>query len=312
MPTIRPLVESDLPQARQIARIAFGTFMGVADLDNFWTDFDYFYPRFDAEHIASFAAEENGTLMGSNFATQWGSVGFFGPLSIHPDHWDGGYAQPLVAAVCAAFDEWRLSHAGLFTFSHSAKHVHLYRKFGFYPRFLTAIMSAPAKAGMLPDYSRYSEMAPPGRKAAEAATYALTDGIYDGLDLRGEIRNVAARNLGDTVLVWDGPSRLAGFAVCHWGPTSEAGADCLFVKFGAVRSGLGAADRFDALLDRCGALAAAVGMKMVLAGVNLAREEAYTQMAARGFRTVFQGVAMHRNNQPGYCRPGAYVLDDWR
>jgi len=25
-----------------------------------------------------------------------------------------------------------------------------------------------------------------------------------------------------------------------------------------------------------------------------------------------QGVTMHRPNEPGYSRPGAFVIDDWR
>ena len=51
----------------------------------------------------------------------------------------------------------------------------------------------------------------------------------------------------------------------------------------------------------------------MLAGVNTAREEAYRQMkASGGFRTVMQGVTMHRDNEPGYSRPGLYILDDWR
>ena len=53
-------------------------------------------------------------------------------------------------------------------------------------------------------------------------------------------------------------------------------------------------------------------MPNVLAGVNLAREEAYRQMLARGFRTMIQGVTMHRPNEPGYSVPGLFVLDDWR
>ena len=132
------------------------------------------------------------------------------------------------------------------------------------------------------------------------------------MDLSAEIRTVAARGLGDTILLWETASRLAGFAICHWGPASEAGAGCCFVKFGAVRPGPGAEQRFARLLDACGELAAAAGMPNVLAGVNLAREEAYRQMAARGFRTEISGVTMHRPNEAGYSRPGVYVLDDWR
>ncbi|HTZ38377.1 MAG TPA: hypothetical protein VMB84_20295 [Stellaceae bacterium] len=311
MPVVRPLAEADLPQVRRVLHRAFGTFLGAADPDNFWPDLDFVRSRAGAENVEGFGVTENGALVGSNFATRWGSVGFFGPLSIAPERWDGGCAQPLVAAVCDAFDRWQVSHAGLFTFPQSTKHVHLYGKFGFHPRFLTAVMARPATSGALPEAARYGELAAAERAQAEAATYELTDAIYEGLDLRGEIRSVAARQLGDTLLLWDG-SRLAGFAVCHIGAGTEAGDGALFVKFGAVRPGPGAAERFAGLLDAAGSLAAAAGMERVTAGVNLAREDAYRQMKGLGFRTGFQGVAMHRGNEPGYCRPDVYALDDWR
>jgi len=314
MATIRPLAERDLPEGQRIMRHAFGTFLGAPDLDTFWTDFDYVYGRFGAEHTVGFAADEDGALAGLNFATRWGSVGFFGPLSIRPDLWNRGIAQPLVAAVSNAFEQWGVTHAGLCTFPHSTKHIWLYQKFGFYPRYLTPIMAVPAAPnGTLdPSVSRYSALPTSERQEAENASRALTDEIYDGLDLRGEIRTVAARNLGDTLLLWDGADRLAGLAVCHWGPASEAGEGCLFVKFGAVRPGSGSDTRFAALLDGCGALAQANGLPHVLAGVNAAREEAYRQMLAGGFRPRFNVVTMHRPNAPGYSRPGLFVLDDWR
>lgn len=312
MVTVRPLSERDLPDAQRIIHSAFGTFLGVPDLENFWFP-PYAHTRFGAEHIASFAAERDGELLGSNFATRWGSVGFFGPLSTRPDLWDAGIGQRLVAAVSDQFQDWGIHHAGLFTFAQSAKHVGLYGKFGFHPRFLTAIMAAPAQpTDTGPRWSRYSELPEPQRTEAETATGELTEQLYEGLDLRAEIRTVFVRQLGDAVLLWDRDSRLAGFAICHCGPKSEAGDGVCFVKFGAVRPGPGAEKRFTALLDACAALAASTGMATIVAGVNTAREEAYRAMVARGFRTQMQGVTMHRPNEPGYSRPGLFVLDDWR
>jgi len=119
MATVRPLAEADLPEAQRIMRTAFGTFLGAPDLENFWTDFDYVYGRHGAEHTVAFAIDADGRLAGSNFATRWGSVGFFGPLSIRPDLWNRGFAQPLVAAVSEAFDSWGVRHAGLCTFPQS-------------------------------------------------------------------------------------------------------------------------------------------------------------------------------------------------
>jgi GNAT superfamily N-acetyltransferase len=313
MPTVRPLAERDLPEAQRIVRTAFGTFFGTPDLEKFWSDLDFVYGRHGAEHTVSFAIDEGGELAGSNFATRWGSVGYFGPLSIRPELWNRGLAQPLVAAVSDAFDTWGTSHSGLCTFSHSTKHIWLYQKFGFYPRFLTALMTQPARQGTeLSGASRYSAYKADDRRAIEAECRSLTGALYDGLDLSGEIRTVAARQLGDTLLLWEAASHLAGFAVCHWGPASEAGADRLYIKFGAVQTGSGASERFAALLDAADALAASVGMKTLAAGVNLAREEAYRQMCARGFRSEAQIVTLHRPNEPGYSRPGVFVLDDWR
>ena len=135
--------------------------------------------------------------------------------------------------------------------------------------------------------------------------------VYAGLDLTDEIRATQARDLGDTVLI-EGPRGVAAFAVCHYGPKSEAGAGYCFVKFGAVREGAAAEKDYARLLHACEALGGVVGMTNVLAGANMAREEAYRHLVARGYRTEIQGVGMHRDNDPGYCRPGAYVIDDWR
>src|SRR5438094_7284651 len=203
MVVVRALAERDLPEAQRIIHRAFGTFLGVPDFEKFWFP-PYAHTRFGAEHIASLAAEQDGKLAGSNFATNWGSVGFFGPLTTRPDLWDAGIGQRLVAAACDALEGWGIRHAGLFTFAQSAKHVGLYGKFGFHPRFLTAIMAQPAQPPGNTGSSRYSELPKGQRAEVEDATRELSDELYAGLDLRAEIRTVAARNVGDTVLLLDG------------------------------------------------------------------------------------------------------------
>jgi enoyl-CoA hydratase/carnithine racemase len=93
---IRQLTEADLPAARRIVCSSFGTFLGASDPENFWADRDYVYGRFGAEHVATFGAELNGELVGSNFATRWGSVGFLGPISVRPDRQALGIAKGLI------------------------------------------------------------------------------------------------------------------------------------------------------------------------------------------------------------------------
>jgi len=137
------------------------------------------------------------------------------------------------------------------------------------------------------------------------------DAIYDGLDLRAEIRTVHAQQLGDTVLISD-ETRISGFAVCHYGPASEAGAGACLIKFAAIRAGPSAEQVFGRLIDACAAQAAAQRLSMLVAGVSTARQEAYNYLRARGFRTELLGIAMHRPNEPAYSRAGVYVIDDWR
>jgi GNAT superfamily N-acetyltransferase len=306
------LQEKDLPEAARIVRVAFGSFVGAPDPETFWADRDYVYGRHaSAAHVASFGATLGGKLVGSNFATRWGSVGFLGPLTVRPDLQEHGIARALLAQTMEQFDAWKTGHAGLFTFADSAKHIGLYQKFGFYARFLTAIMSAKALRQSAAGWSRFSALTKPQQEDALKSCRDLAETVYPGLDLTDEIRATHAQGLGDIVLV-EGGGGVAAFAVCHYGPRSEAGAGHCFIKFGAVRDGPSAEPDYLRLLDACEALAVTVGMPRLLAGMNMAHHEAYRHLVARGFRTEIQGVAMHRYNDPGYCRSGVYVIDDWR
>ena len=310
------LETGDLPEAMRIVRLAFGTFFGAPDLRTFWTDRDFAASRQPAPHVASFAARLDGKLVGSNFATRWGSVGFFGPLSVLPELQDRGIARALLARTMEQFDAWGTRHVGLFTFAQSAKHVGLYQKYGFFARYLTALMSTDATRGSAPGWFRFSELSGVRRTEALSACREVSESVYPGLDLADEIVSTATLGVGDTVLVegdtLEGDRGIVAFAVCRYGPRSEAGADTCYVKFGVVRDGPAAARDYGRLLDACEAMAVAAGMKVLVAGANMARHEAYRELVRRGFRTKIQGVAMHRNNDPGYCRPGAYVIDDWR
>jgi GNAT superfamily N-acetyltransferase len=310
--TIRPLKENDLAIARSIIPLAFGTFLGAAEPEKFWADLDYAGTRWRADPSSAFGAEMDGELVGSNFATRWGSVGFFGPLTVRPGLWDQGVGKRLMEPIMECFERWKVTHAGLFTFAQSAKHIGLYQKFGFWPRFLTAIMSKPVQP-IQSDvrWINYSEILEGERDATLKACGRLTDALYAGLNVEREIRAVHTQGLGETLLLWNDRD-LAGFAVCHFGPGTEAGRDKCYVKFGAVQDGPTSGPLFDRLLDACEGLASSRGIARLEAGVNLARHEAYHKLRARGFRTDIQGVAMHRPNEPGYNRPGVYLIDDWR
>jgi GNAT superfamily N-acetyltransferase len=309
---VRPLQEKDLPAADRVMRLAFGTFLGLPEPMSFTGDAAYVHSRWRADPSAAFAAEADGQLAGSNFAANWGSVGLLGPITTRPDLWDRGIGRRLMQPVLERFEQWGARHHGLFTFAHSQKHVGLYQKFGFWPQYLTAIMSkAVASPASRSRPARFSDVPSGEQHKVLEACRELTDAIYEGLDVRAEVLAVARLGLGETVLLWD-DGRLAGFAVCHCGPGSEAGSGTCYVKFAAVRSAPKAGGDFLQLLDACERLAAERKLSRLVAGVNTARHEAYRLMLERGFRTDLQGVAMQRANAPGYNRPGVYVIDDWR
>ena len=306
---VRELRESDLPVADGVLRSAFDTFTGVTSL---FGDRDYVRTRWLADPDAALAVERDGQLAGTNFVTRWGSVGFFGPLSVRPELWDQGIAGRLMEATVELFDRWGTAHAGLFTFGHSARHLGLYQKFGFWPRFLTPVMAKPAVAP--PESSpaiRYTELPPAEQARALDACRELTATAFDGLDLEREIRAVESQHLGEVVLL-DDAAGLAGMAVCHVGAGTEAGSGGCYVKFGLVRPGPGAQQRFGALLDACEELAVDHHADHVELGMNTGRHEAYAAVLARGYRAGMVGVTMHRGNDERYSRAGTWLIDDWR
>ncbi len=309
---IRPLVERDLAEADRIIRLAFGTFLGLPDPTKTFGDSDFAYTRFRAAPDSALAAEADGKLVGSNFATHWGSFGFFGPLSVEPRLWEQKVAQRLLEPTMELFKKWGCRHTGLFTFSHSPKHAGLYQKFDFWPRFLTPVMSKEIPKGT-PErsYARFSELPADQKPQALIACRETTSAIYEGLDVSREISAVDAQDLGETILLLDG-SRVSAFAVCHTGPRTEAGSDVCYVKFGAARPGEAARTNFEHLLHACETFTATQRLTRLSAGVNMARHEAYRTMLARGFRTDMMGVAMQSRNDAGFNHAGVFVMDDWR
>jgi GNAT superfamily N-acetyltransferase len=312
---VRRLAENELGRADQMVRVAFGTFLGMSDPAAFMGDANYAFTRWKADPSAVLAAMLDGNLVGSCFATNWGSFGFFGPLTVAPEHWGRGVAQQLIGPTMEILRGWGVRHAGLYTFAHSPKHMALYQKFGFWPRDLVANVVKPVgdvQPQMPPDTSRFNDVEISERAALLAACREVTNANFEGLDVSREIRAVAEQKLGNTILVWDGAA-LAAFAVCHTGPRSEAGTGLCYVKFAAVRPGPRAAGNLERLLGAVEAFARCAWAHKIMAGVNVARREAFQSLMAHGFRGDSQGVAMETGDaSAGYNHAGVYILDDWR
>ncbi len=222
----------------------------------------------------------------------------------------------------AIFKELKTKHIGLFTFSHSPKHIHLYQKYDFWPRFLTAVMSKPVRpeytekeSQEMISWTKYSDIQKAQTSQVLDNCSSLTDSIYNGLDLKIEILSVANQKLGDTILLTDNKSnKLVGLAVCHCGPKTEAGSNSCYVKFASVTASgnRSKSANFDDLIEYCEHFAASHGLSKLVAGVNLGNLAAYKKMISMGFRTESQGVMMTKNNDPGYHIEDVYAIDDWR
>jgi Acetyltransferase (GNAT) family len=172
----------------------------VPEPESFWADREYVFTRWQANPEAALVAEVNGRLAGSNFVTNWGSFGFFGPLTILPEFWNQRIAQQLLGPTMDLFAKWSVREAGLSRLHTVRNTLALYQKFGFWPRFLTAIMSksAACRRGPLVKFSTLSEA---DKTQAIAAWRKHTDSIYEGLDVTSEILAVENQSWGETLLL---------------------------------------------------------------------------------------------------------------
>lgn len=302
------LQESQLPEAEKLLKLSFGTFLGLKEPMNFGNGAEYM-SRWYREPLGTFAAKADGELVGHCMVANWGSCAGFGPIVTHPDYWDQGIGSQLIDVSWSKFHEWGSQQIVFCTHANSPKHLHFYGKFGAEPRFLIALCTKTLPTIQPPRLKsqRYSHLLPKQQSESLNACYQLTDKIYGGLDWCSEILLVQRRSLGDTLLIWDDLG-LIGFAICHYGASSEAAKKTFYIKLAAAKS----AKAFERLVDECEALSIKLGMFSIMAGVDLACVDAYRRMRARRFKIQSLSVSMHKPNHIGYSRPDVYVIEDRR
>jgi len=136
------------------------------------------YGRQRAAHVASFGRDAGWKLVAPTLPPIGEVSASSVPLTVRPDLQERGIARALLAKTMEQFDTWETRHVGLFTFPHSAKHIALYQKYGFYARFLTAIMSAKAERQTAVGWSRFSELS---RWQQEESLQSCRDVAENGL-----------------------------------------------------------------------------------------------------------------------------------
>ena len=193
---IRPLAEADIEAAEHVCRLAFGTFFGLPDPISFRGDGALVRPRYLADPSGALVAETGDGIVGSGLVTNWGSVGLFGPLTVHPDRWSSGIGRRLTEALLDLLDSRGHDFAGLLTHPQSTRHVRLYESFGFEVQRPISVLRRELRPAAMPDRARL--LADPGEGDA---CREVADAVWPGLDHTREISSVLRHGLGDTVLL---------------------------------------------------------------------------------------------------------------
>ena len=282
---VRPMEPKDRDAAQEVHRFAFAKFFGF-DPKTFRPGNRVLTTRTTTYPDGGVVAEEDGKIVGSGVIMFWGSAAIVGPITVHPDKWSSGVGRALMQGIVDKID--RCPHAALYTHPRSPTHLRLYESFGFQFGTLTGIIRGAARGSA------------PNRAPAVAECRAITNAIFEGLDLTREIEALDAQKLG-TLVGADG-----GFAICHFGPGSEARDGALYVKFAAARD----ERSFMPLLDAIEGHAARLGATSIALGTNAARRGAYRALLARGYRVEAWGITMRRPDGPGWDRPDCFVIDD--
>jgi N-acetylglutamate synthase-like GNAT family acetyltransferase len=280
--------------------------------DTFWNDRDFVTGRWMTYPSLAFGAWIEDRLVGSGLGAIWGSLGVFGPISTHPDTWNRGTARHLIPPVLEQLNALGARHIAFMTIPESTKHIALYQKFGYWPRFLTAVMTRRVEGNETPTNStRYSTVTGGDQAHWLDACRTLTTEVRDGLDLAAEISTAHSHGHGDMVFLTEG-SRVQAVALCEYGPKSPAGAGSCLIRFAAVRPDAENEMRFGQLVTACARLAADEGLKRLVACVNASRPKAYRHLLSMGFRAQSNGVTMHCPNEDAYNQKASYILDDLR
>ncbi|HVH47501.1 MAG TPA: hypothetical protein VM925_34435 [Labilithrix sp.] len=207
--------------------------------------------------------DKDGFIRAANMIQVSGSRGVGGPAAVDPDFRRRRAFRDLSAPLLVHVREhYGVIATELVTFPHSVLHFGTNQGLGAEPLFPAPAMkkdlskraAEPKRSTRVERYSRFSEA---NQQQALRAVGAICGKIFERFDVSVEVTHVFDRKLGDSLFAYNG-EKIVGFAICHYGPGSEAFVDDeLSIKTAFVDTDApNAAGVFEALLESAEDIAA--------------------------------------------------------
>jgi GNAT superfamily N-acetyltransferase len=288
---VRAMTSGDLPGVSSVTNAAFGALGVPAAGAGPGIPALLFAVRFAADPGGCFVAvrkQEPGQVAGALISVARGTLGWFGPLAVHPDAQRSGAGGKLVAAC---LDSWRrrgVRLMGLETYRDSPFHDRFYKKMGFRPSCTGIGFRAQLGAASMP--------------AGVCIGGPLPDlgFLYPGLDVSAEAAATTRCGAGHVLTTGD------GIAIVHLESTVQPpGAG--FVPFLAAAT----RDSFERLLGAAEHLSRERGKTTLLTRVSSSSWNIIDVLDRRGYQAGGLTMRMKAGDDPDYDHTSSYYLDNW-
>lgn len=246
------------------------------------------YALEDAGEGAMIWRDADGELCGFNIVHLSGREGWMGPLAVRPDRQGAGLGKTLLHAGIGWLKDRGAHTVGLETMPRTIDNIGFYSRLGFVPGHLTItlVRDLARRPALHPEVL---SSAGPARAERLRACRELTQRLVPGTDFTRELVTTADLRIGDTLLLRDGASDLAGFALYHTAPLAAGRPqDELRILKLAARDG----EAFESLMAAAEAAALAADIRRVSVRCQTAFGEAYLRLIHLGYRAHWTDLRM--------------------
>jgi GNAT superfamily N-acetyltransferase len=260
----------------------------------------------DAGAGAMLWRDAHGDVVAFNVAHRSGTEGWMGPLAVRTPRQGAGVGTAVVRAGIAWLRATGATVVGLETMPRTMDNIGFYSRLGFTPGRLTVTVSFDAAAGPAP--TLLGALGGAEAERARVAITGLTAAVAPGVDFTREVALTQALALGDVVLLWDGDTALAGWALCHAAPLVEGRAreELRVLKCVARDEHVLAA-----LTGPLASYARHAGCRRVAVRVQGEFPRAYRALIDLGARVRWTDLRMTLDGAVTAVTPPAIVLSNW-